>query len=106
MRQSWFALCIVLGTGGMTLPAAAQGLDAESCRATRAIVSATIKGRKAGATPQAISARLESDEGGIAARYRATVPPLVDLVYKLNPALLTEATADQFETICLSRQGE
>lgn len=106
MRQLCFALCIGLGAGGMAPPAAAQGLDADSCRATRAIVSAAIKGRKAGATPQAIGARLGSDEGGVDARYRPTVPPLVDLVYKLDPSLLSEATADQFESICLSREGE
>lgn len=106
LRQPWVALCMgAVIAAAVPLPAPAQGLSAENCRATRTIVAAAIAGRKAGETPQAVGARLASDAGGIAARYRATVPTLVDLVYKLDPGLLTEATAAQFETMCLSYQG-
>lgn len=86
-------------------PAAAQGLSAENCRATRAILSAAIAGRKAGETRQAIAARLSSGGSGIGARYRATVPPLVELVFKLDPGLLTEATAADYEAQCLAYEG-
>lgn len=104
-RQLWFGLCILLlVTAPLTAPAA-QGLGTQTCRVTRAIVSAAITGRRAGETAAAIVRRLSGGDTAVAARYRPTVPTLVDLVFTLDPVELTEATAELYEAQCLGFEG-
>lgn len=96
-------LCLALVLS-VALPAiaAAQGLSAENCRATRDILSQVIEGRKAGLSAEAVTARLSEGEDAVDETFVETVPPLVTLAYSLEPDMLTDQVAEEYETQCLS----
>lgn len=77
-------------------------LDRAHCTATRAILSEAIAARRAGQSATAIKARLTEGPQAVAADYRLTVAPLVDLVFALERAQLTERTAAEYERECLA----
>lgn len=96
-------LCLALLVS-VALPAAAaaQGLSRENCRATRDILSQVIEGRKAGLSGRAVTEKLSKGKDAVDEKYIETVPPLVKLAYSLEPAMLTEQVAKDYEAQCLS----
>lgn len=85
----------------LPVAAPAQGLGKENCSATKQILSVAIKGRKAGLTARSLKSQLTTGRAAVAEKYRPTVAPLVDLVFTLDQARLTEQTAADYETQCL-----
>ncbi len=86
----------------LALPVAASETRKKSCAATRDIVSVAMDGRKAGKSADAVKSGLSSGNTAVEKTYVATVGPLVDWVYGLDRAMLTDAVADEFEAQCLN----
>lgn len=91
-------IALALALGPMAL---AAGLGKDDCRATRDILSAAVAARKAGANAETVKAQLTRGDGAVEARYAATVAPLVDLVFALERAALSDRIAEQYERQCL-----
>lgn len=96
-----FALALMLGCA-LPVAAPAEGLGQVHCSATRQILEVVIKGRKAGLSAQSLKSELTTGAAAVAKIYRPTVAPLVDLVFNLDPGMLTEQTAAAYETECLN----
>lgn len=86
---------------GMALPALANEKRKESCDITADIVSQAVFARMAGQTPAQAKAALRADGSGITGIYKATIPPLVDMVYGFEESTLGQGVVDQYKEQCL-----
>lgn len=87
------------------LPGLALASDTKDadCAATAGIVSDAVAERTGGNSQAGAIDFLTSDEGGIAEKYDAAVPLLVEWVYTLPEDQLTDAVAKAFEEVCLAQ---
>ncbi|MEO0772821.1 MAG: hypothetical protein AAFZ04_06530 [Pseudomonadota bacterium] len=91
------AICALLSA-----PALANEKRKESCAITADIVSQAVFARMAGQTPDQAKAALRADGSGITGIYKATIPPLVDMVYGFEESTLGQGVVDEYEAQCLS----
>ncbi|MEL7255353.1 MAG: hypothetical protein AAGL23_14340 [Pseudomonadota bacterium] len=88
--------------GVLSAPALANEKRKESCAITAGIVSQAVFARMAGQTPDEAKAALRADGSGITGIYKATIPPLVDMVYGFEKSTLGQGVVDEYEAQCLS----
>ena len=93
---------LVLGLSVVIATPVYASKRAESCAITAGIVSQAVDARIAGRTAAEAKSDLASDGSGITGIYKATIPPLVDMVYGFEESTLGEGVVDDYETQCLN----
>lgn len=91
------ALIVVIAT-----PVLASTKRQESCAITAGIVSQAVEARLNGKTPDETKTQLASDGSGITGIYKATIPPLVDMVFGFEESTLGAGVVEDYETQCLN----
>ena len=86
--------------------AASADAQKEICTVTSDIVAAIVTLRAEGRQPDVIKRSLTSDGVDIAEDYKPTVPPLVDMVFTLDEAVVQDPAAaqvisDDYRNSCL-----
>ena len=84
---------------------AADDAKAANCAASAAIVSEAVAHRLADQTADSAIDYLRSDEADIDDSYDDAIPLLVEWVYSLEPAQVTDDTAPAFDQQCLAYDG-
>lgn len=97
-RQSFVIACAAL----IATPTLASSQREESCDITAGIVSQAVTARLAGQTPDQTKALLASDGSGISGIYKATIPPLVDMVFGFEESTLGETVVEDYKSQCLN----
>ena len=90
-------LCLLLAAPAI---AETEAERRERCAAQAEIVEQAVSRRASGAEKPAVAAALTEGEAAVPERYTPSVQPLVDWVFELDPAQLTEAVAPVFEKTC------
>ncbi len=93
-------LVIILSVA-IAAPVAASKRE-ESCDITAGIVSQAVEARIAGKTPEQTKSQLSGEGSGITGIYKATIPPLVDMVFGFEGSTLGPEVVDQYEAQCLN----
>lgn len=81
--------------------AASAAEKAENCAATADIVREAVAQRAAGQSSEQARDFLTSDEAGVDDKFDSAIPMLVEWVYTLDEAHLTEDAAKAMETQCM-----
>lgn len=95
------ALSVAVATASFA-PAFANAKRAESCAVTAGIVAKAVEARLAGQSADQAKTALRADGSGITGVYKATIAPLVDMVYGFEKSTLGDAAVEQYETQCLA----
>lgn len=86
----------------IALPVFASSQREESCGVTAEIVAQAVSARLDGQTPDQTKALLARDGSGITGIYKATIPPLVDMVFGFEESTLGETVVEDYKSQCLN----
>lgn len=95
------ALVAVMSLSAVPAWAVSEADKAANCAATADIVREAVAQRVAGQSSEQAQGFLTSDEAGVDDKFDSAIPMLVDWVYTLDEAHLTEDAAKAMETQCL-----